>query len=652
MKKKIISVLLCVALLLTLSINVSADILTEVTQPANDAQTTPITDETTVGVGESSVEIIEDETSIGNAAMPLSQNTAIISGGIYRIKNVASSKYMNVDYGIDVDGTNIYQWTGDGSTEQKWKVVYSSSTDSYLLYSMCSSNGTNRVADVYDQGGNLVAGSNIKLNEPDEPPSQQVQIIQVSSGKYRIAMKQNNNFVYTAYGTSNGSASGTTSTSVGNIFLSTYTGATNQQWQFELLENPNPTPVGNLDAVSTTLIGGWAYQSNIPNTALTVHIYIINDSTGEEHIIPVTANGYRPDLEIAGYGNGYHAFQYNINWKTYKPGKYIVRAYAIGVNSINPQLNNSPKSYTVRNPAGNVEYVDQRGIGGWVWKPDAPNSAIDVHIYIYKSDNTQVAFYPVTASQPRSDLASAGYGNGNHGFSKTIDWSILPKEELRVVAYAVDGSGYNPSFYSGYYNNAPPHGAITLYGIYFKNEDARNVYYTNDVRTAISNIGVTATNGIFTGTTSATALYRMKNSMIWSVHTHGSKTTVKLNNSAGEVSRIWYDDISALSDNALKSERCVIYGTCNAGEGREGAENMVNITHQKGAMTVIGWEGETKVSQMNTWLAAFLVSCGEGKIIDTAIGYAIDEVYDKHDDVLGGLEKIYCAGSTTQKLVS
>ena len=55
---------------------------------------------------------------------------------------------------------------------------------------------------------------------------------------------------------------------------------------------------------------------------------------------------------------------------------------------------------------------------------------------------------------------------------------------------------------------------------------------------------------------------------------------------------------------------------------------------------------------MNTWLAAFLVSCGEGKIIDTAIGYAIDEVYDKHDDVLGGLEKIYCDGSTTQKLVS
>ena len=454
MKRKIISVLLCVALLLTLSINVSAETsTTDADVLATDTQETPITEEVVMNIDENNVEIIENENLGDNTAVPLSQNAAIISGGIYRIKNVASGKYMNVDYGIDADGTNIYQWTGDGSTEQKWKIVYSSSTDSYLLYAMCSSNGTSRVADVYDTGGNLVNGANIKLHTSNEPPSQQVQIIQVSSGKYRIAMKKDNSFVYTAYGTSNGSASGTTATSAGNIFISTYTGATNQQWQFELLENPNPAPVGCLDTVSTTMIGGWAYQSNIPNTALTVHIYIINNTTGEQKIIGVTAGGYRADLKNAGYGNGYHAFHYAINWKTYKPGTYTVRAYAIGVNSSNPQLDCSPKSYTVRNPAGNVEYVDQRGVGGWAWKPDAPNSAIDVHIYIYRSDNTQVAFYPVTASQPRSDLASLGYGNGNHGFSKTIDWSSLPEERLRVVVYAVDGSGYNPSFYSWYYYN-------------------------------------------------------------------------------------------------------------------------------------------------------------------------------------------------------
>ena len=29
----------------------------------------------------------------------------------------------------------------------------------------------------------------------------------------------------------------------------------------------------------------------------------------------------------------------------------------------------------------------------------------------------------------------------------------MPEEKLRIVVYAVDGSGYNPSFYSGYYYN-------------------------------------------------------------------------------------------------------------------------------------------------------------------------------------------------------
>lgn len=217
------------------------------------------------------------------------------------------------------------------------------------------------------------------------------------------------------------------------------------------------TPIGHLDTVSTSIIGGWAYQSNIPNTALTVHIYIINNSTGEQKIIPVTAGGYRADLAAAGYGNGYHAFHYAINWKTYKPGTYTVRAYAIGVNSSNPQLYSSPKSFTVRNSAGRVDGLSSNGISGWAWKPDAPNSAIDVLIYIYKSDNTLSAVYPVTANKYRNDLENAGYGNGNHGFTKTIDWSILPEEVLRVEAYAVDGSGYNSLFYSGYYNNLPIH---------------------------------------------------------------------------------------------------------------------------------------------------------------------------------------------------
>ena len=410
------------------------------------------------------------------------------------------------------------------------------------------------------------------------------------------------------------------------------------------------TPVGYLDTVNYNTIGGWAYQSDIPNTALYVHIYITNNSTGAQTIYTTLANVYRSDLAAAGYGNGYHGFHYDMSWLTFVPGTYTVSAYAIGINSSNAALTYSPKSFTVRSIEGNVDIIAATYIQGWVYKPDAPNEPLEVHAYVYRSNGDLYGIYTATANRYRSDLYNAGIGNGEHGFIIDVDFNSMPEERFTVELHYVDGSGYHPVFYTGFYN-LPPRGPITLYGIHFNKEAARNVYYTDDVKTAISNIGVTETRGIYTATTANTALNSMKNSMIWIVHTHGWNRGVKLNHSTDGVTYLEYSNISALSYGALENERCVIYGTCNAGEGREGAENMVNITKQKGAATVIGWETETKVLQMNTWLEAFLISCGQGKTIQAAIGDAIDVVYDEYDS-LGGLDAIYTAGSITQKLVS
>lgn len=182
-------------------------------------------------------------------------------------------------------------------------------------------------------------------------------------------------------------------------------------------------------------------------------------STGAQKIYTTLANGYRSDLAAAGYGNGYHAFQYNINWLTFVPGTYTVKAYAIGVNSpINPQLTNT-KSFTVRNVEGCAEIITSTYIEGWVWKPDAPNKPVDVHAYIYRS-NGQVAHIATTiANHLRTDLVAAGKGNGCHGYRIYIDFDSLPEDNLRIELHYVDNSGYHPSFYSGYYDNRMP---ITL----------------------------------------------------------------------------------------------------------------------------------------------------------------------------------------------
>lgn len=212
-------------------------------------------------------------------------------------------------------------------------------------------------------------------------------------------------------------------------------------------------PIGHLDSVTADTIGGWAYQSNIPNTALYVHIYITNSSTGAQTIYNTLANGYRSDLAAAGYGNGYHAFHYDMNWFTFVPGTYTVNAYAIGVDSpINPQLTNT-KSFTVRSPQHNVEYITSSYVEGWIWKPDAPNDALGVHVYVYKSNGDLYGNYVGQANNYRGDLETVGYGNGCHGFHIPIDFTSMPEERLTINFHYVDNSGYHPVFYTGYYDN-------------------------------------------------------------------------------------------------------------------------------------------------------------------------------------------------------
>ncbi len=405
------------------------------------------------------------------------------------------------------------------------------------------------------------------------------------------------------------------------------------------------TPIGCLDTVSSTLIGGWAYQSDIPNTALTVHIYIINNSTGEQKIIGVTAGGYRADLASAGYGNGYHAFHYAMNWKTYKPGTYTVRAYAIGVNSSNPQLSYSPKTFTVRSATGNVEYVNSNGIGGWAWKPDAPDLTIDVHIYIYKSDGTQVAVYSPNAWQPRPDLLAAGYGDGDHGFTQTIDWSALPEERLRIVVYAVDGSGYNPSIYSGYYNNLP----IRLIGMIDDDGKDFSAWATQEVINYAEDIGAPRVVK-HTGATQENLIEYIHNSRFATVFTHGTQYTLEWKANANTDSEtkgsLEWREVGIIDVDYFSNTDCLLLLSCSTASEEDGAGNNIAETiKSKGIGAVVAFKNTITAAFTNNktltnkyvgyWGKVFLRELGAGSTVKSAKIIAFSELVQKQREVLG-----------------
>lgn len=629
MKNKITAVLLCLTLLVTLSVNVTADDLNIITD--SNAQIV----DSQIGL-----EPIVQDDSISTT----SATSGIKSGAVYRIKNIGSGKYMNVHYGVDANGTNIYQWTGDGSTEQKFRVVYFADSDSYMIYAMCSSNGDNRVVDVTRGSAPLTHGQNIKLYNPTDPTSQQFKIVLIGQGQYRISMKANQNLYLAAYGNLNGSASGTSATSAGNIYLSNYVGEMYQHWGFELVENP-PDPTGNFELVNSSKVSGWAYQTGLPDTPIQAHIYIKNNSTGSEVGYATYADKYRADLYAAGYGDGEHAFSYGINWCSYPSGTYTVSVYGINAyDGTNPHLGNSPRTFTVRKATGNMEALTSTGVSGWAWKPDAPDDSIQVHLYIRTLDGETVMAYPTIANSYRPDLYEAGYGDGYHGYSIPIDWSTLPEEKLRVTLYAVDGSNENPTLYDGYYDNS----IIHLVGMIDDEGKDFSAWMTQEVMNYAADIGSSRVVK-HTGATQENLIEYIHNSRFATIFTHGTQYTLawkaNANTETETKGSLGWRQVGAIDVDYFSNTDCLLLLSCFTASKADGAGNNIAETiKSKGIGAVVAFEDKIAAAFKNNkvlttqyvgyWRKVFLRELGEGSTVELAKIIAFSELLQKQREIL------------------
>lgn len=418
------------------------------------------------------------------------------------------------------------------------------------------------------------------------------------------------------------------------------------------------TPVGHIDSLGTAGVVGWVWMSSSPNTSLDVHIYVTN-SSGFQKIYVARANIYRQDLYNAGYGNGYHGFSCDIDWRIFLPGTYNVEVYAIGGG--NPLINNPPDTYTVRSCSGTVDGVSSYAISGWAWKPDEPNLPVDVHLYIRRSSGAQVGFFAQTADNYRADLYNAGYGNGNHGYGFDMDWSRYPEERLSLYLYTVDGSGANACFWTGYYDNRK---AINLLGMV--DEEGVKFYsaFLSPMKTWCENIGCTEVNR-YTGANVNGTISTVKNASYSVIFTHGSKESLYccLNGTKDDVE---ISDINGLSNDYFDSTRCLLIMACQAGKDGVGANNIVNAFYNKGVDTVVGFEQSLDFYYYNSpssdeyldlvldqgavlWLRTFTEALGNGSTISAASNAALADVEIKHgSNNLQGLDSIYIAGNANQ----
>lgn len=156
------------------------------------------------------------------------------NGGIYSLQNSENMNFATVHEGNDTNNTNVYQYNNlipDITVNQQFKLEYVPSTGGYMFRAMCSSNGTNRVLDIQRGGGEIYSGRNVQLYSATDPISQEWLIVGTSNSTYKILPRSNMSLALTAVeGYSNGSSTGTSSISSGNIFVSSLSDSKYQEW--------------------------------------------------------------------------------------------------------------------------------------------------------------------------------------------------------------------------------------------------------------------------------------------------------------------------------------------------------------------------------------------------------------------------------------
>ena len=441
---------------------------------------------------------------------------------------------------------------------------------------------------------------------------------------------------------------------------------------FEVVSDDNislaasSTPVGHIDSLGTAGVSGWVWMSSSPNTSLDVHIYVTN-SSGFQKIYVARANIYRQDLYNAGYGNGYHGFSCDIDWRIFLPGTYNVEVYAIGGG--NPLINNPPDTYTVRSCSGTLDGLSSYSISGWAWKPDEPNLPVDVHLYIRRSNGVQVGFFAQTADNYRADLYNAGYGNGNHGYGFDMDWSQYPEERLSLYLYTVDGSGANTCFWTGYYDNRRP---IKLIGMPIPEFDwdinAEPIMYESypifNNQTVINNCENIGCSDVdrYTRLTAWQTISCFYFSSFAAICAHGIEDAVFCYNADDECTLLSSDMLKTYPQNTLDDTECVLLlACCNGSGGASNADNLANVLHQRcGVQCVVSFQEEVgahineSTGQVSTtsaiaiWTNTFTYKLSLGNTVQQSANYALQDVKAAFGGQEFGLGSIYIAGNANQ----
>ncbi len=195
---------------------------------------------------------------------------------IYTFQNAGSGKMLNL-YGSASDGKNVVQYDADGSDEQRWK---------YTGNKLLTMRNTNFALDRY-RGSGSYNNADVWTESSSENSDQCVYIRDYPDGTCHIVLASTlgdqDELRLTAYGSGNGTASGKSSTSNGNVFWAAPTYDDYQNWYYTEEgsssggETPEPSQTQRLIMPLNQSVITVCYKENAPGYHEQAQIYGFSD---------------------------------------------------------------------------------------------------------------------------------------------------------------------------------------------------------------------------------------------------------------------------------------------------------------------------------------------------------------------------------------
>lgn len=157
-----------------------------------------------------------------------SSAASFVNGSTYRIKNVNSGLYMQVDGAKAENGTNVQQWgTADGVTHDIWKLI--DAGDGYYYIASAVGDGGTFMLDV--AGKKTANGTNIDIYQYNGGTNQQFMITPNADGSYKLRTRVSG-------GKSAVEIADASAQSGANVQQWEINGVNCQDWIFEEISNP------------------------------------------------------------------------------------------------------------------------------------------------------------------------------------------------------------------------------------------------------------------------------------------------------------------------------------------------------------------------------------------------------------------------------